>query len=202
MFNNRISDGTSENFLHSGKTSVMGNIMLTQELAVRASACEIEAVHFIIDSFLNTSPALLYGAKTINELKELLNRYADFREKKKPKWNSSPSSSASTQSLLTSYGEMLCLNFSLFGHYTSDCEAPKRAKGFCFRCGSLSHTIKTCLEVPQKYTKSAMEPKTPRDEDSDEFPFFRYFTRPCLKNYKLKLSFMSIINLRQIKFKF
>ncbi|XP_033237258.1 uncharacterized protein [Drosophila pseudoobscura] len=166
-------------FYIPAKTSVMGYILQMQELALRASVCEIEAVHFIIDGFRDTSPAfaLLYGAKTFNELKELSHRYADLRAKNKPKWNSSTISSAltsaSAQSSLTSNGEMRCYNCSLFGHYASDCKAPKRAKGSCIRCGSLSHTIKTCPE--QKYTKSAMEPKTPRYEDSDEYPFVPIF---------------------------
>lgn len=143
----------------AAKTSVNGYILKMQELASRTNLDETQTIQFAIEGFRDRSAniAVLYSARTIDELKQLAHRYAQLRELSSAHSvpSTSGSTSASAQSRPNPKGEatsdpsaVRCFNCSGTGHYSSSCPEPKRDKGSCFRCGSHSHVLKDCPKPP------------------------------------------------------
>ncbi|XP_041449371.1 uncharacterized protein LOC121404204 [Drosophila obscura] len=134
-----------ETTFNPGKNSVMGYILLMEEIAMRADIEEKLTVQFIIDGFRDrsTSIALLYSATTIGKLKELARQYEALRKSTQTTFKRSEMSASGPDQ-----NQVRCYNCSAHGHYASSCPAPLREKGSCFQCGSMQHKVKDCQQKP------------------------------------------------------
>lgn len=65
----------------------------------------------------------------------------------------------------SSDAKILCYNCSSYGHYSTECKAPKREKGSCFHCGSIWHVVKNC---PEKEKTSKQKEQKPTQQNQDE----------------------------------
>ncbi|XP_055907448.1 uncharacterized protein LOC129942499 [Eupeodes corollae] len=155
----------------SSNTSIMGYILKMQELASRADIDEKQIIQFIIDGFQDRSAsiAILYSARTIDELKKLAHRYAQLRGSNsavnRPKNSASYSAQVAQHqneskpkvkfSVVDSEKMLVqCYNCSGMGHFSTSCPHPKRQKGSCFRCGSTVHILKDCPKLPPKNART------------------------------------------------
>lgn len=146
-----IIDKLKKTTFNSSKTSIMGYILKMQEIASRTNIAELQVVQFIIDGFRDRSAniAVLHAAQNIAQLKTLSHRYAQLRELFPANNSFKDSVKAATTSQQTKpttriNSEIQCYNCSGYGHLSSSCMKPKRAKGSCFRCGAIDHMLKDC----------------------------------------------------------
>lgn len=162
-----VIDKLRRTTFRNAKLTEIGYILKMQTIAARATIDEQMLIQLIIDGFEDRSAhiAVLYPAKTIQELKDLVHRYAQLREhsalsvqstlgvRSKFKQNSvvsanSADQSTSVQPNVFDRSNVRCFNCSGLGHVGKHCPAPKRQKGSCFRCGSMQHVIKDCPKPP------------------------------------------------------
>ncbi|XP_044316606.1 uncharacterized protein LOC123037889 [Drosophila rhopaloa] len=147
------------------KNTVMGYILLMEEIAMRASIEEKLTVQLIIDGFRDRSAniALLYTATTIEKLKELARKYENLTKK-------SQHFSLRSENTRKDRNTIRCYNCSAYGHYASSCTAPKRDKNSCFRCGSLQHMLKDCQQKPASNPKMVGAANNQPIRDDEEEP--------------------------------
>ncbi|XP_041633471.1 uncharacterized protein [Drosophila kikkawai] len=156
-----------ETIFNPDKNTVIGYILKMEEIALRANIDEKLTIQFIIDGFRNRSAniALLYSATTIEQLKEMSQKYAFLRK------NSQNVSYRTGGTIARGSRNLIrCFNCSAHGHYASSCTAPKREKGSCFRCGSLQHMLKDCQQKPATTPRvvGATNNQSGRDEQQNE----------------------------------
>lgn len=155
------------------------------EIANRARVPETDLIDVIIDGLNDKSGyvSMLYGARSIRELKEALTRY----EKKlrdvvsvpvrtvaslnsvgqtgtKPKQmrvltearaNTGASASSNANASGIDMSTIRCYNCFQYGHYQSSCSAPKRPPNSCFICSEVGHTRHECPNRKPKPTPPA-----------------------------------------------
>ncbi|XP_052856535.1 uncharacterized protein LOC128264871 [Drosophila gunungcola] len=163
-----------ETMFNPAKNTVMGYILLMEEIAMRANIDEKLTVQFVIDGFRDRSAnnAILYTATTIAQLKELAWKYGNLRKK----------SHNFPQRMENTGGDrktVRCYNCSAYGHYASSCTAPKREKGSCFRCGSLQHMLKDCQQKPASDPRvvGAANNQPIRDDEEEPNMFIPIFNQ-------------------------
>ncbi|XP_068150196.1 ice-structuring glycoprotein-like [Drosophila tropicalis] len=126
-----------------------------KEIAMNAPIPENELVDMIIDGLRDNSTrvGMLYSARTVAELKPLLERYERFRMQAAASKQSfsvkvQPTTTASSpgnKSSGTAISETRCFNCSGWVHYKSQCPKPIRPPNSCFKCGIVGHIYKNCL---------------------------------------------------------
>ncbi|XP_031632439.1 uncharacterized protein LOC116346498 [Contarinia nasturtii] len=158
-------------------------IIEMQHIASRSMIPEADLIDLIISGLNDKSvhASILYGARTLADLKLLTERYEKLRRvtvqpktsaipaaMTKPKSNV-PDASANTRAFASasanatkSVGEIdlsgiRCYNCFNYGHYQSKCTAPKRPPNSCFICHEGGHTRHEC---PKKKKPEAREPNT------------------------------------------
>lgn len=145
-----------ERFIRPGEP-VRQYVLSMQAIAHQVDIEERELVHFIIDGLRDASPAvsILYGARTLASLKDLLMEYERYRLRS-PKASAAmapaarPSSSygtrpsPATQREVTTAEPVRCFNCREFGHISAACPRPRRPPGGCFKCFETSHIYKDC----------------------------------------------------------
>lgn len=147
------------------------------EIANRAPALpEQEIVEMIVDGFQDDSQmaTILYGAKTIAELKEKLKRFCRTRTPvvvatpstskgaipkqsyqvartvantvniSRPAANTSVATNANTNVSGIDMTTIRCFNCFKWGHFQSSCTAPKRPPNACFVCNEAGHVKSQC----------------------------------------------------------
>ncbi|XP_068144301.1 uncharacterized protein [Drosophila tropicalis] len=125
-----------------------------QEIARNAPIPENELVDLIIDGLRDSSTrvGMLYSARTVAELKPLLERYERLRmpaaasrqgNSVKARPTTTPVAPGSKSSG-TATSETRCFNCSGWGHYKSQCPKSIRPPSSCFKCGIVGHVYKDC----------------------------------------------------------
>ncbi|XP_068140325.1 uncharacterized protein [Drosophila tropicalis] len=114
-----------------------------QEIAMNAPIPENELVDLIIDGLRDNSTrvGMLYSARTVAELKPLLERYESNSVKAQP---TTTAVAPGNKSSGTATSETRCFNCSGWGHYKSQCPKPMRPPNSCFKCGIVGHIYKDC----------------------------------------------------------
>ncbi|XP_068143490.1 uncharacterized protein [Drosophila tropicalis] len=122
-----------------------------QEIAMNAPIPENELVDLIIDGLRDNSTrvGMLYSARTMAELKPLLERYERLRmqaaaSRQSNSVKAQPTTTAvapGNKSSGTVTSETRCFNCSGWGHYKSQCPKPPNS---CFKCGIVGHSYKNC----------------------------------------------------------
>ncbi|XP_068149407.1 uncharacterized protein [Drosophila tropicalis] len=125
-----------------------------QEIAMNAPIPENELVDLIIDGLRDNSTrvGMLYSARTMAELKPLLERYERLRmqaaaSRQSNSVKAQPTTTAvapGNKSSGTVTSETRCFNCSGWGHYKSQCPKPMRPPNSCFKCGIVGHSYKNC----------------------------------------------------------
>lgn len=123
-------------------------VICMQELGSHAEIDEAELIEFIIDG-LRDSPAnvsILFAAKTIVELKNLLPRYEKRRVPRTMVARATTSGGNMVPSTSASNNEQSkrCFNCSKYGHIAAKCPKEQRPAGSCFKCADEGHTYKNC----------------------------------------------------------
>ncbi|XP_068158254.1 uncharacterized protein [Drosophila tropicalis] len=123
-----------------------------QEIAMNAPIPENELVDLIIDGLRDNSTrvGMLYSARTMAELKPLLERYERLRmqaaaSRQSNSVKAQPTTTAvapGNKSSGTVTSETRCFNCSGWGHYKSQCPKPMRPPNSCFKCGIVGHSYK------------------------------------------------------------
>ncbi|XP_031639444.1 uncharacterized protein LOC116351482, partial [Contarinia nasturtii] len=156
-------------------------IVEMQYIASRSNIPETDLIDLIISGLNDKSvhASILYSARTLAELKMLMERYEKLRRasvqprssampaatmKQKPYV---PDASANTRAIASASGSapksvgeidlsgIRCYNCFNYGHYQSKCTAPKRPPNSCFICHEVGHTRHEC---PKKKKPEASEP--------------------------------------------
>ncbi|XP_031639447.1 uncharacterized protein LOC116351483 [Contarinia nasturtii] len=156
-------------------------IVEMQYIASRSNIPETDLIDLIISGLNDKSvhASILYSARTLAELKMLMERYEKLRHasvqprssampaatmKQKPYV---PDASANTRAIASASGSttksvgeidlsgIRCYNCFNYGHYQSKCTAPKRPPNSCFICHEVGHTRHEC---PKKKKPEASEP--------------------------------------------
>ncbi|XP_036320726.1 uncharacterized protein LOC118735190 [Rhagoletis pomonella] len=137
-------------------------ILVMQSIAKRSDIGELEVIDFIIEGIGNkvNNINLLVGARSVKELKKLVNRYqqkyltqnaaADLR---KTKQSLAVADNAAKTTTDTSADNPLCYNCSQRGHIKPNCPHPLRVRGSCFRCWQMGHSHRECNN-PKKNLKA------------------------------------------------
>lgn len=138
------------------------------EIASHAPLPETDVVDIIVEGLNDNSAnvAMLYAAKTVAELKELLKRYEKLFRVQTPavQWPVVQPPAAQSKGAIPRYGtnakqsinrtgspstsasgvdtsEVRCYNCFKYGHFQSACQSPKRLPNSCFICGELGHKL-------------------------------------------------------------
>lgn len=178
-----ILDKLRRTTFRTTKLTVIGYILKMQTIAAQSTIDEPQLIQSIIEGFEDQSPhiAVLYPAKTIQELKDLAHRYAQLRDHSAPipstfsqRQTFRPNSSNSVRSANqtssvkpASSAPPQCFNCSGEGHIARDCPAPKRVKGSCFRCGDTKHIVKNCPLPPPPRTENRVALIGDANQDGD-----------------------------------
>lgn len=139
--------------------SVQRYVIEMQEIASHAPVPEADLLECIIDGLNDKSHniGVLLGARTIRELKPLIDRYEKRRIRASVPLNKSaakpmPNRSqpeatpkpTNTAAEMVTGEQVRCYNCSQFGHYQSQCQKPKRPENACFKCHQLGHFHQNC----------------------------------------------------------
>lgn len=127
-------------------------VLKMQELSSHANIEDVELIDFIITGLRDpVGVTMFYTVRTITELKQLLPRYEQRRQRSisvvnvknkygtASKENPVPVSAANTSEPLKR-----CYNCAGFGHMSNQCPQPKRQQGACFKCQEHGHTYSNC----------------------------------------------------------
>lgn len=124
-----------------------------QSLANQADVAEYELVRFIIDGLDDNTPAvaLLYPARNLATLKDLLNDYERFRSRtlnrpmaQRPAETQRQPTVNNNQKMTTNESLRCYNNCREFGHMSPSCTRPRRPPGGCFKCFEVGHQYKIC----------------------------------------------------------
>lgn len=138
-----------------------------QSLAKQGDVEEGEVVDFILDGIQHqvANIQLLMTARTLGELKALVNRYQERylklganqrRQTAAPARTSTPSNS---QENATAVKDLpLCFNCSQRGHMKPNCPHPLRPNGSCFRCWKMGHDHRSCTNPRKVLRPHAAQP--------------------------------------------
>lgn len=160
-------------------------VLNMQELASHIEIDDGELLDFIINGFHDpVGTVILYSARTVAELKLLLPRYEQRRQRllsaatrmAANKMNTNKATAANKQSTHRSTNTATklqqqpqqqltrCYNCAAFGHFSAQCPQPKRVHGACFKCQQLGHTHVNC---PKRVRANEDVVAAAHDEDAE-----------------------------------
>ncbi|XP_075161509.1 uncharacterized protein LOC142234299 [Haematobia irritans] len=142
-----------------------------QTIASKSDIDEQELVEMIIDGLNDHTNAIpyLFGANSITELVQRLDRYVRRRQQCHPaamRPQSSVNKPKPPTQTPTNEADVRCYNCSQFGHYQSKCPKSKRPPNSCFVCAEVGHFHQDC---PKKKFSAATITNTNIEEVVDAF---------------------------------
>lgn len=148
---------------HRREETIHRYVLVMREIASQADIEESELVQFIVDGLddRTNSVSMLYGARSFEQLRELLPVFERRRARLQPttvrpnatvptgtvnnrtstetaKPNFSPNAAAGAAP------SPRCFNCRQFGHLANACPKPKRPEGSCFTCHEMGHLHNEC----------------------------------------------------------
>lgn len=122
-----------------------------REIAARGNIEEVDLIGYIIDGLARdkSERMLLGSAKTMHELRDVINRFHDTFAVAAGGWpvairGEGQRSGQRNDERRTREGPPKCYNCNEMGHFASGCGKPKRAPRSCFKCGSTQHQQAQC----------------------------------------------------------
>lgn len=115
------------------------------EIAAQADLETSVVIRYIIEGIVDeaTNKVILYGAKTVKQLKERLTQYQQMKAESKIRQKAEQKKQASTREADKPRQLSKCFNCEEDNHLSRDCpEKPKGVK--CFGCGEFGHIAARC----------------------------------------------------------
>lgn len=155
-FSTKVSSAEVHQLLSTTKKehheSYLSYTLRMKEIAKSAAVDDTSLIHYIINGIQdrNENKMLLYGAKDINELKQKLKVYYEFKASSSKQVSNQKFSSDAAYKPPTT-GNIKCSYCLKFGHIESDCRQKKLQ---CYKCNQTGHKARSCTAT----TMTATEP--------------------------------------------